>query len=73
MIMHAMMMMMMVQGVSKGRTPLVWACFHGNKHAVKLLLTSGASVADVDHQVGLDLMYTHRWTKSLCICLSLMY
>ncbi len=47
-----MMMMMMMQGVSKEWTPLFWACHHGNKDAVKLLLSNGALVADLDSQVS---------------------
>jgi len=45
-------MMMMMQGVSKGWTPLFWACHRGNKDAVKLLLSNGALVADLDNQVS---------------------
>ena len=51
-MMTMMMMMMRMQGVSKGWTPLSWACHRGNKDAVELLLSNGASVADLDNQVS---------------------
>ena len=42
----------MMQGVSKGWTPLFWACYRGSKDAAKLLLIAGASLADLDNQVS---------------------
>lgn len=40
-----------LQGVSHGWTPLMWACYQGNNDAVNLLLSHGASIADIDTKV----------------------